>query len=68
MTREIREMAFSEVDLMINYFLNASDEYLSRLGVDRQKLPTISFDKRLLCYLTIGNELEISNVFAGQGK
>ena len=42
MTREIREMAFSEVDLMINYFLNASDEYLSRLGVDRQKLPSLS--------------------------
>src|ERR1700728_287565 len=36
----VREMQLSEVDIRINYFHDASDEYLRMLGVDRALLPT----------------------------
>jgi RimJ/RimL family protein N-acetyltransferase len=36
----VREMRLSEVDIRINYFHDASDEYLRVLGVDRSLLPT----------------------------
>ncbi|MGP0030036.1 MAG: GNAT family N-acetyltransferase [Acidimicrobiales bacterium] len=36
----VREMLPSEVDVRINYFHDASDEYLRVLGVDRSLLPT----------------------------
>lgn len=39
MIRGVREMALSEVALRINYFHNASPDYLRSLGVDPAKLP-----------------------------
>ena len=36
----VREMQLSEVGIRINYFHDASDEYLGVLGVDRSLLPT----------------------------
>jgi len=36
----VREMRLSEVDIRIDYFHDASDEYLRVLGVDRVLLPT----------------------------
>jgi RimJ/RimL family protein N-acetyltransferase len=36
----VREMQLAEVDIRINYFHDASDEYLRLLGVDRLLLPT----------------------------
>jgi RimJ/RimL family protein N-acetyltransferase len=36
----VREMRLSEVSVRINYFHDASDEYLRVLGVDRTLLPT----------------------------
>lgn len=35
----VREMRLDEVDLRIDYFHDASDEYLRTLGVDRALLP-----------------------------
>jgi RimJ/RimL family protein N-acetyltransferase len=35
----VREMQLSEVEVRINYFHDASDEYLQMLGVDRALLP-----------------------------
>ena len=35
----VREMRLAEVDLRISYFHDSSDEYLGRLGVDRDRLP-----------------------------
>ena len=36
MTLTVREMMDAEVDLIIDYFLNATPEYLETLGVDRR--------------------------------
>jgi RimJ/RimL family protein N-acetyltransferase len=36
----VREMLLSEVTIRVDYFLNASDEYLLELGVDRTALPS----------------------------
>ena len=36
----VREMRLDEVDIRIDYFHEASDEHLDRLGVDRALLPT----------------------------
>ena len=36
----VREMSLSEVPVRIDYFLDASDEYLLTLGVDRNALPS----------------------------
>jgi RimJ/RimL family protein N-acetyltransferase len=36
----VREMRLSEVGIRIDYFHNASDEYLRMLGVDRSLFPT----------------------------
>jgi RimJ/RimL family protein N-acetyltransferase len=36
----VREMTLSEVDLRIDYFLNATDDHLRVLGVDRTLLPS----------------------------
>jgi RimJ/RimL family protein N-acetyltransferase len=39
MTLTVREMKASEVDLIIDYFQNASPEYLETLGVDPTRFP-----------------------------
>ena len=39
MTLTVREMMATEVDLIINYFLNATPEYLETLGVDPTRFP-----------------------------
>ncbi len=39
MSLTVREMELSEVDLRLDYFYEASDEYLIQLGVDLDKLP-----------------------------
>jgi RimJ/RimL family protein N-acetyltransferase len=39
MTLTVREMMGSEVDLIIDYFHNATPEYLETLGVDPTRLP-----------------------------
>ena len=39
MTLSVREMTGSETDLIIDYFLNATPEYLETLGVDPSRLP-----------------------------
>lgn len=36
----VRPLDPSEIDIRINYFHNASDDFLQRLGVDRQLLPS----------------------------
>lgn len=36
----VREMQLSEVGIRIDYFHDASDEYLTKLGVDRTLLPS----------------------------
>jgi len=36
----VREMQLTEVGLRIDYFHNASDEHLLKIGVDRSLLPT----------------------------
>lgn len=36
----VREMELADVDYRIDYFHNASDEYLRGLGVDRARLPS----------------------------
>jgi RimJ/RimL family protein N-acetyltransferase len=36
----VREMELSEVDIRIDYFHDSTDEYLTKLGVDRQLLPS----------------------------
>ncbi len=41
--RNIRAMKLSEVPLMINYFLEADDNFYAQLGVDPAKVP--SFDQ-----------------------
>jgi RimJ/RimL family protein N-acetyltransferase len=40
MTVTVREMASSEFDIVIRYFLRATPEYLDMLGVDPSRLPT----------------------------
>jgi RimJ/RimL family protein N-acetyltransferase len=39
MTLTVREMMDTEVDLIIDYFLNATPEYLETLGVDPTRFP-----------------------------
>ena len=39
MIRTVREMLNVEIDLIINYFLTASPEFLKGMGVDTDKLP-----------------------------
>ena len=39
MTRTVREMVSSEVDLIIDYFQSATPEHLETLGVDPTRLP-----------------------------
>ncbi len=39
MTLIVREMVNSEVDVVINYFLGSTPEYLDMLGVDPSRLP-----------------------------
>jgi RimJ/RimL family protein N-acetyltransferase len=39
MTLTVREMMNSEVDVVINYFLGSTPEYLDMLGVDPSRLP-----------------------------
>ena len=36
----VRPLRLDEVDLRINYFHDATDEFLARLGVDRTRLPS----------------------------
>jgi len=40
MTLTVREMKESEVDIIIDYFLNSTPEHLEILGVDPTRLPT----------------------------
>jgi len=40
MTVRVREMTLDEVRLRIDYFHNASDEAIARMGVDKNKLPS----------------------------
>jgi len=40
MQLSVREMKLSEVNLVIDYFLNATPEYLDGMGVDPSRLPT----------------------------
>ncbi|HEV2364684.1 MAG TPA: GNAT family protein [Caulobacteraceae bacterium] len=39
MTFEVRDMEAGEADLVIDYFLNATPEFLETLGVDPSRLP-----------------------------
>jgi RimJ/RimL family protein N-acetyltransferase len=39
MTPTVREMMGSEIDIIIDYFLNATPEHLEMLGVDPTRLP-----------------------------
>ena len=39
MTLTVREMKAPEIDVVIEYFLNATPEYLEALGVDPSRLP-----------------------------
>ncbi|WP_459210887.1 GNAT family N-acetyltransferase [Aquimarina rhabdastrellae] len=36
---EAREMCLNEIELMVDYFLNAEAAFLEKMGVDRAKLP-----------------------------
>jgi RimJ/RimL family protein N-acetyltransferase len=36
----VREMELSEIDVRVDYFHNATDDHLRRLGVDRASLPS----------------------------
>lgn len=48
MTLKVREMMDSEVDLIIDYFQNATPEFLETLGVDPTRLPPVdSWRERL---------------------
>ena len=40
MSLTVRPMTLEEVDIRIDYFHSASDEYLDMLGVDRSRLPS----------------------------
>jgi len=40
MALTVREMAGSEIDIIIEYFLGSTPEHLEILGVDRSRLPT----------------------------
>jgi RimJ/RimL family protein N-acetyltransferase len=40
MTLTVREMKDSEIDLIIDYFVNSTPEHLENLGVDPTRLPT----------------------------
>jgi ribosomal-protein-alanine N-acetyltransferase len=60
--RTVRPMKYDEVDLMINYFLDADQEFLNGLGVDPEKLP--GFDEwRLLLKHDYDHPLEKRRFF-----
>ncbi|MEO1127726.1 MAG: GNAT family protein [Cyanobacteria bacterium J06639_16] len=49
MKRTIREMGSNDVDLMINYFLQAEPDFLKGMGADPNKLPSLAeWRQRLL--------------------
>lgn len=48
MNRTIREFNPTDIDHMIRYFHNADDADLLRMGVDRQKLPSVKEWRRIV--------------------
>ena len=48
MKRSIRELGFNDVDLIINYFLQADHGFLRGMGVEPEKLPHADVWRKLL--------------------
>lgn len=40
MDRKIRELELGDINSVIGYFIDADDDFLKEMGVDREKLPT----------------------------
>ena len=71
MARSVREMMGSEVDLIIDYFLNATPEHLETLGVDPTRLPPAeSWRERLRrqCELPIEQRSMVSVIWLADDR
>ena len=71
MALAVREMTGSEVDLVIDYFLNATPEHLETLGVDPTRLPpSESWRERLRrqCELPIEQRSMLSVIWLADGQ